>query len=160
MMKQLAEHVAFDASHEVMQSVDFNFDGVDEALGFIHRSPPQAREQAAELFRELMTWCFSGNMSLRSSLVKFTAIACGLRPDLLGNRSGRELATELGITKQGLSRQSVKFEDAWGIQFSRGRLKESRERMAAARRGGPNRNTRPHHPARNGHEINSQTDPD
>jgi hypothetical protein len=156
MMKQLAEHVAFDESHEVMQSVDFNFDGVDEALGFIHRSPPESREQAAELFRQLAAWCFPGNQPLRSAMVKFTAIVSGLRPELLDNRGGSELAAELGVTKQALSAASVKFSDAFGIQFSRGRLPEARQRMADARLGGPNRNTRPHPTS---HEITNQTGP-
>jgi hypothetical protein len=129
------------ADGDLVEAVDFDFDAVDEALGLIHRTPPQAREQAAELFRALTAWCFKDGRPLRSAMVKWIAIISGLRPDLLENRSGRELAEELGVSKQALTHQSVRFSDAWQIQFARGRLKESRERMAAARRGGPNRNT-------------------
>lgn len=135
------EGCAHYADGEIVESVEFDFDGIDEALGFIHRTPPQAREQAAELFRNLTAWCFTDGQPLRAALVKWIAIVSGLRPDLLENRSGRELAAELGVTKQALSRQAIRFCDAWQIQFARCRLKESRERMAAARRGGPNRNT-------------------
>ena len=141
-MHQHQEHTAFDPeTHGAIQTVDFNFDDVDEALGYIHHSPPSAREQAAELFRNLATWCFRGQQ-LRPGLVKLIAVISGLRPDLLDNRTEPDLARELGVTKQALSRQSLKFQDAWRIKFARSRSKEGREHMAAARRGGPNRNTK------------------
>lgn len=144
-MRPMPENVAFDESHhELIGTTDFDFGAVDEALGFIHRSPPEAREQAAELFRQLAAWCFRGNRPLRASLVRFVAIVAGLRPDLLGNRSGRDLAAELGCTKQNLSHQSAKFSDVFGIQFARCRSKEARAHMARARIGGPNRNIQPH----------------
>jgi hypothetical protein len=75
-------------------------------------------------------------------VVKFVTIISGLRPELLGDRPGIDLAAELGISKQALTRQSLRFQDAFNIKFSRSRSKDQRERMAAARRGGPNRNTK------------------
>jgi hypothetical protein len=143
-------HVGFDESHhQYVGTTDFPFDEIDQALGFVHESPPAAREQAAELFRTLATWCFSGSKSLRASMVKFVAIAAGIRPDLLDNRSLRELASELGCTKQNLAHQAVKFSDAWGTKFARSRSKEGRQRMAAARRGGPCRNHGQNHKGQN-----------
>jgi hypothetical protein len=154
-------HVGFDADNpEHNQAVcvtNFDFDAVDEALGLIHQAPPPVREEAAELFRALASWCFRGNRPLRSGMVKFVAIVAGLRPELLQDRSGQDLATELNITKQALAHQSLRFSDAFGFHFARSRSKEGRERMAAARRGGANRNhgkqkacneaTRSHHAA-------------
>jgi hypothetical protein len=136
-------HVGFDADNLENHAVcvtNFDFDAVDEALGFIHQAPPPVREQAAELFRALASWCFRGNRPLRCGMVKFVAIVAGLRPEILQDRSGQDLSTELGITKQALTHQSLRFADAWGFHFARSRSKEGRERMAAARRGGPNRN--------------------
>jgi hypothetical protein len=142
---QPTDHVAFDTdAHGAIQTTEFDFDAVDEALGFVHQSPPEAREQAAELFRNLMAWCFADGRPLRASMVRFTAICAGLRPDLLDNKTGHELALELNVTKQAMSRQAVRFEDAFGFKFARSRSKESRQRMAAARRGGPNRNLPKH----------------
>jgi hypothetical protein len=152
-------HVTFDETHhQFVGTENFDFDAVDEALGFIAEAPPSAREQAAELLRRLLTWCFNHRGSLRSALIRFTAISAGLRPDLLENRSGRELASALGVTKQAFAHASLKFSDAFGIKFARSRSKEDREHMRAARLGGPCRNhgkerarkyeaTRSHHAA-------------
>jgi hypothetical protein len=137
-------HVAFDLDdpehHQAVGVTSFDFDAVDEALGFIHKARPSAREEAAELFRNLATWCFVGNRPLRCGMVKFIAIIAGLRPELLQDRSGQDLAAELGVTKQSLAHQSLLFSDAWGIKFARSRSKEGREHMRNSRLGGPCRN--------------------
>jgi len=138
------EHVAWDVvEHEAVATTDFDFDGVDEALGFIHQAPPPARREAAELLRRLATWCFTGH-GLRPAMVKLVAIFGGLRPDLLQDRSGQDLARELGVSKAAISKQTVRFEDAFQMKFARGRSKEARRNMAAARIGGPCRNPPKH----------------
>jgi hypothetical protein len=129
-----------DDEHKLVPTIEFNFDDVDAALGIIHAAPRDARTQAAELFRQLLIWCFAGNPLLRTALVKFTTIAAGLRPEILDDRTMTELAMEIGVTKQAMSKQATNFSDAFGIKFGRGRSKESRARMADARRGGPPRN--------------------
>ena len=139
-MKQPDPHVAFDENHDAIQVTPFPYEDIDEALGFIREAPPEAREQAAELLRQLLAWCFRRNTSLRAAAVKLVCIASGLRPDTLGDRSMGEIAAEFGITKQAMSAQSRAFGDAFGIRFARGRSKEAREHMARARIGGPNRN--------------------
>jgi len=140
-MRQEQEHVAYDAAtHSSIHTVDFNFDAVDEALGYIEQAPPSAREEAALLFRRLASWCFADKRPLKSSMVRLMAIFAGLRPELLDNRSGRELADELQISKQALAHQAVRFADAFQFRFARGRSKEARARMSLARIGGPNRN--------------------
>jgi hypothetical protein len=140
-MRQMPEHLAFaEDHHQLIGSVDFNFDDVDEALGFIRKASPSAREEAACLVRELMTWCYRGNRPLRAAAVKLACVASGLRPDMLGDRTLGEIAAEFGISKQGMAAQSRRFSDAFGFKFARSRSTESRAKMAAARRGGPNRN--------------------
>jgi hypothetical protein len=133
-----------DAAH--IMTTDFDceqvFSDLDEPLALIRKASPSARKEAAELFRALAAWCFSGHCQLHPAVVKFVAIISGLRPDLLGDRPGIDLAAELGVSKQALTRQSLRFQDAFNIKFSRSRSKDQRERMAAARRGGPNRNTK------------------
>jgi hypothetical protein len=139
-MKMLDEHVGFDDHHQLIRTTDFSFNDVDAALGFIHQSPPEARELAAEMFRQIMDWCFRSNRSLRVATAKFSVIAGGLRPNLLGDRTMDQIASELGVTKQLLSHYSLKFSDAFQLKFARSRSAEAREHMATARRGGPARN--------------------
>jgi hypothetical protein len=141
----MPEHIGFSEDHhELVGTTDFDFGAVDEALGFIHESRPAARQEAAELFRQLAAWCFRGDKPLRAAAVRFVAIVSGLRPDLVGDRTMKEIASEFGITKQAMSAQSAKFSDAFGIKFARCRSKEAREHMARARIGGPNRNIQSH----------------
>jgi hypothetical protein len=156
-MKQLDPHVGFDENHDAIQVTPFPYDDIDEALGFIHQSPPTARQEAAELFRQLATWCFRGNKPLRVATAKFAAIAGGLRPDLLGDRTLEEIAIELGCTKQNLSHQSSKFTEAFGIRFARCRSKEARAHMARARIGGPNRNIQ--HQQKENHALTDTIQP-
>ena len=141
-----APHSAFAQDHEAVMTTDFDceqvFHDIDEPLNLIRKARPSSRKEAAELFRVLATWCFPGRGRLHPAVVKFVTIISGLRPELLGDRPGIDLAAELGISKQALTRQSLRFQDAFNIKFSRSRSKDQRERMAAARRGGPNRNTK------------------
>src|ERR1017187_1941453 len=146
-MKQLPEHIGFDLDNSdhlsAVGTVDFPYEQVfndlDEGLGFIHKTPPPARELTGELFRNLATGCFKAQQ-LRPAMVKFIAIIAGLRPDLLADRTGGDLANELGVSRQALTRQSLRFQDAWRIKFARSRSKAGREHMARSRRGGPNHN--------------------
>lgn len=118
------------------------FNDLDEVAGAIAETPPTPRAQAGELLRQILTWCCgaNGTRSLRSATVRFVALTSGLRPEILRDRTGGDLARELGITKQALSAQAVKFEDAFKIKFARCRSKEARTRMARARVGGLNHN--------------------
>ena len=144
-MHPLPESVAFSEDHHALiGSEEFPwetvFSDLDEPLKAIREARPLARQEAAELFRELMTWCFSGNRSLRTALVKFVAIVSGIRPELLADRNGKSLSEELHVSKQALSHQAVAFENAWNVKFSRCRSKEAREHMRKARLGGRNHN--------------------
>lgn len=149
---QPGEHVALDFdSHEHVQAIgtcdppwEQIFSDLDEPLKAIAETPPAAREQAGELLRQLFTWCCGpdGQRPLRSSTVRFIVLVSGLRPDVLANRTGRSLAAELHISKQALSAQACKFEDAFGFRFGRCRSPQARKNMAEARRGGVNHNVK------------------
>ena len=135
------EHQAFeDGTSEKVSTVEFDYESVDVALGFISETPKEARAMAAELCGQLLAWCFGRHYNPHAAMVRFVAAAGGLRPDLQQNLSFEKLADALGVTKQALCHQSRRFQAAWGIKFSRSRSKVGREHMAAARLGGPNRN--------------------
>jgi hypothetical protein len=135
----MPEHIGFSVEeHGAIQTVDFDFEAVDEALGFVRKARPTARQEAGELFRELANWCFGGKRSVRGALVKFVAICAGLRPELLDDRNGKDLAKEIGCTKQALSHQAVRFENAFQIKFARARSVEARRHMRERRLGGIN----------------------
>jgi hypothetical protein len=131
------DHVGFDAA-EVVQTTDFDFAEVDRALGLVEETPPDARQQAGELVRQLFAYCFPSQrkLDLRTAAAKLAVIGAGLRPDALNDASQTELAARLGLTKAALSKASVKFQSAFGIKFSRSRSVSARAKMRARRLGG------------------------
>jgi hypothetical protein len=146
------DHVGFDAA-EVVQTTDFDFAEVDLALGLVEETPPDARQQAGELVRQLFAYCFKskGKVNLKTAAAKLAVIGAGLRPDALNDASQTELAARLGLTKAALSKASVKFQSAFGIKFSRSRSVSARSKMRARRLGGPARHRKA---AANGHGAN------
>ena len=139
------DHVAFDHG-ELTQSTDFDFDEIDRALGLVADAPPDARQQAGELVRQIFAYCFKSKrkLNLRTAAAKLAVIGAGLRPDALADESQTELAASLGLSKAALSKASVKFQDAFGVKFSRSRSSAARAAMRAARlaQGGVNRRKR------------------
>jgi hypothetical protein len=123
------------------QTTDFDYDAVDEALRFVEAAPADARAQAGEVIRQVFAYCF-GRGNLTAAAAKFAVIGAGLRPDVLDDATQTDLAQRLGLTKAALSKASVKFQDAFGVKFSRSRSADGRAKMSARRLGGPNR----HHP--------------
>lgn len=117
--------------------VDFNFDGIDETLGFIKNSPESVRNETGQLASKLFGWCFSstGRNRLKTAALRFAAIVAGIRPDLLDNCSQGELAKQLGLTKAAFSKTSLKFQSQFDIKFHRSRSIAARSNMADARRG-------------------------
>ena len=134
------DHVGFDAA-EVVQTTDFDFAEVDRALGLVEETPPDARQQAGELVRQLFAYCFKskGKVNLKTAAAKFAIIGAGLRPDALNDETQTKLAARLGLTKAAISKASVKFQSAFGIKFRRSRSVSARAKMRARRLGGPAR---------------------
>jgi len=132
------DHGAF-ADGLLTQTSDFNYDEIDRALGLVEAAPPDAREQAGELVRQIFAYCFKGKrgLNLRTATAKFVVIAAGLRPDVLGDESQTELAANLGLTKAALSKANVKFQDAFGFKFQRSRSADARAKMRAVRLANP-----------------------
>jgi len=142
---QEEDHAGVDTDGAVIQTVDFDYDGVDAALGLVKAASLTAREEAGELVRELVSFCFAGKRgrtSLRTAAARLAVIAGGLRPDLLEDATQGELAAELGLTKAALSKMAVNFSDEYQVKFSRSRSAEARASMRAARLGGPDRTRR------------------
>jgi len=142
---QEEDHAGVDTDGAVIQTVDFDFEAVDAALGLVKAASPTARAEAGELVRELITFCFAGKRgrtSLKTAAARFAVVAGGLRPDLLQDETMTELAAELGLSRAALSKVNVNFSTAYGITFSRSRSDEARASMRAARVGGPDRTKR------------------
>jgi hypothetical protein len=121
--------------------IEFDFDGVSALLGEIESSPDDVKAQAAEMFSRIMVWIWTSvkGRQVHNALVRFTALTSGLRPDLVGNKSYEVLAKELGVKKQSMSATALRFSDIFKIKLARSRKEESRETMARAQRGHPNR---------------------
>ncbi len=142
--------------HDLVPSVDFDFDHIDEALGVIHAAPVETRAQAAELFRRISQWCFTSN-SLRASLVKLIAVFAGINPELMSNRTMKDLGTELGVTRALVSKQSLHFQDAWGVKFTRSRSASARRNMAESQIGHAPRSTRKRSPPRHKESFETES---
>ena len=135
------EHVGW-ADGERDNTVDFDYDEIDRRLAEIEALPPEAQADVSAVLARLFAWTWAGNGSLRSALVRHTALYLGLRPDLV-DRTYRSVGSELGCTKQNLSKSVLKAEKLLKMKFRRTRSRDGRQAMAAARLRNPiARNTR------------------
>lgn len=130
------DHAAYDASSHLEQICDFDFGAVDEALAAITETPIDARQMAAEMFRRIAVWVWSGrNVSLQRATVRFAVITAGVMPDLIDDPTYSEIGKATGLTKAAVSKQALLFQDTFGIKFARSRSKEARENMAQSQMG-------------------------
>jgi hypothetical protein len=131
------DHAAFDAPGDLVGVVDFPFEEID---GVLESAPEDARQLAGEVIRQVFAYCFSKG-SLTAAAAKFAVIGAGLRPNAPGldDATQTDLAKQLGLTKAALSKASVKFQDTFGIKFSRSRNESARAKMRLRRLGGPDR---------------------
>jgi len=147
-MHQMPEHVGFSVEEHgaiPIQTVDPDFERIYADLDGTPTPDAQPMELAADGLREILHWIWESKgkrRKFRSALVRLVVLTAVMKPALLDCLSYRELGKRLGgITKQALSHQAINFENAFQIKFARSRSKQSREHMAAARRGGVNHNT-------------------
>lgn len=134
----------FTDTGETDDAIDFDFDSVEKALGEFKSEPEQVQQMTADVLARVFAFCWApgGNNSLpQTPLIKFTAVIAGLRPDLLENKTGRQIATGLGCTKQNLSKAMLRAEMVLGIKFSRSRSLEARQHMREKQIGHPPTNT-------------------
>ena len=75
------------------QVSQFDFAAIDEALGFVHATPQDARAIAAELIGKLLATIFRPGQSLKQATLKLAVIGSGIRPDLIA-RSTAEICAE------------------------------------------------------------------
>ena len=133
------DHAGSVAPGDVVQTVDFNFDDVDIALGLVEAATPDAKQEAAELFGRIMAWTFRPPVNLRIATARWATICAGIRPDVLNDRTLAELGHEIGLTKQDMSKHGRSFQDVFGFKFSRSRSEQACAKMRARRLGGPDR---------------------
>jgi len=130
------DHVGFTDGHEAVQTADFDFAGVSALLGEVERAPEDAREQAGEVLRRILIWCFSGpRVRLKTAAAKFAALVACVNPDILGAKMFKDIGRELRLTKGAISRHAVDFEKAFHFQASRCRSETARAAMAKAQIG-------------------------
>lgn len=130
------DHCGWVAPGQYEPTEDFDYDEVSERLGEIEALPPDASEQAAVVLSRIMAWVWSDG-SLRSALVKFSALCMGLRPDLV-NRTYQQVGDECGgLTKQNISKATLRAQKLLGVKFTRTRPDSSREVMRAVRLRNP-----------------------
>ena len=104
-----------------------------------HTDHDDDRATAADALGELFRWCGEGKTA-RAVALRFLAVLAGCRPDLLGQKTYKDIAREFRVTKQNFSKTMMRAEARFKVKFARTRSESGRQRMAAARRGGPARN--------------------
>jgi len=126
--------------HESVQTEDFDFDllAVDQATRDIFADASRdSRHDAGTLLGIILAWCFGRGLSMQKAFRKFVVMTAGLRPDLIGDKSLKEIGSELSITRACMSKHGVNFQRAFHLKFSRGRSEEARRNMSAARLKNP-----------------------
>lgn len=101
---------------EIIEVVDFNFDEVDAALSGISKHSKNGRESIFDAFEKIFHWCFSENR-INIAAVRFAVIGDNLYPELIGNKSNKELARQLGVSRQVFSKTRKAFKNHFGIRL-------------------------------------------
>ena len=131
------DHAGHEAPGEVIQTTDFDFGAVDEALGIFEDAPPDARQQAAEVLQNIWRWLYAkgGQTPLRTAAAKLGVLVSGFSPDTLDGATLETMADELGVTKSAMSKINVTTQKRFSLMFPRSRSDESKAHMAAAAMG-------------------------
>jgi hypothetical protein len=135
----------YDDARETVPVGYVDFDEIDRRLAGNADAPDDHddhdddRATAADALGELFRWCGEGKTA-RVVALRFLAVLAGCRPDLLGQKTYKDIAREFRVTKQNFSKTMMRAEARFKVKFARTRSESGRQRMAAARRGGPARN--------------------
>jgi hypothetical protein len=124
-------------SIEFDSASDFDWSGVDQLLGELEPLPEDSIAQAAEALSRILVFCWGNRTSLQTALARFTAVSGTLRPDLLDGASFEEIGRQCGLTKQSISRMSLRWCDSLGLKMRRNRPKKSRANMSRSQLGHP-----------------------
>jgi len=126
------------AHHDIHQEVD-------ERNGW--REPGEAaairRDEvfaaAGRVLSQVFVWCLldakGQTRPLSEALRRFIAIVAVMRPDLVGDRTYKQLASQLHCTRAALSALALRFTDSLGIHCRRQRRQQSREVFRRAQKG-------------------------
>ena len=110
-------HSCFDdRSAQPVETTDFDFDEVDAALSGISKHSKNGRESIFDAFEKIFHWCFSENR-INIAAVRFAVIGDNLYPELIGNKSNKELARQLGVSRQVFSKTRKAFKNHFGIRL-------------------------------------------
>jgi hypothetical protein len=124
-----------DSESHVCEIEDFDLGAVEEALGEWHDTPADIRAEAAVLLGRLFVhvWAMGDRQDkLTAALVRFSAFFMAVRPDMLPETC-REVAGQVGVSKQMVSYAITRAEQAFNFKSSRTRPLAGRENMRAAR---------------------------
>jgi hypothetical protein len=99
-----------------VDTTDFDFDGIEEAVSGISQTPSNERQILFDALEKIVRWCFAENR-IKFAAVRFALIGANLYPELIGAKSDKELAKQLGITKQDFSVKRAIFQKHFGIKL-------------------------------------------
>jgi hypothetical protein len=124
------DHVAFIPTGEFHPTTDFNYGDVDELLGQLESTHDEVRAEAAAAFSKILAWIWSTGP--KHAQIKWLVLTAGLRPDLLDDKTYREIGIICGRTRAAISKAARKFQKTFGIKFARSRSEDSCAHMATA----------------------------
>jgi len=101
---------------EMVDTTDFDFDGVEEAISGISQTPINERDALFDAMEKIFRWCFS-DKHINLAAVRFAVIGDNLYPEFIGAKSNKELAKQLGISRQVLSWNRANFQKHFGIKL-------------------------------------------
>lgn len=114
----------------------FDTEAVENALGEFQDASVGAREEAAALLSRLWTWLWHPSLySQKTPLLRLYAFVAAVRPEVLNNETGGQLAQHFGVSKQTISTHMLDAEAYFDTKFSRTRSSASRRKMAQAATG-------------------------
>ena len=101
---------------DIIGTTDFDFDQIDAALHGISNLTKNKIQEFYDAFEKLFIWCFSENR-IKIAAVRFAVIGDNLYPELIGSKSNKELARQLGVSRQVFSKTRKAFKKHFQIRL-------------------------------------------
>ena len=110
--------VEINPSHHHSAAVcDFNYDGLDELIDGVSTIPKNKQQNLFDALEKIMRWCFSSGHTSQAA-VRLAVIGDNLYPELIGAKSNKELAKQLGVSRQVFSLARANFKEHFGIKLA------------------------------------------
>ena len=116
------DHIAHSEDGNVESVVDFEYPDEIQV---------EEKARAGEALQIILAWCWTSDQ-ITTAFRKFAVMTAAVRPDLMSDRTYRELGDLLGCTKQNISKLSTSLGDMFGFHISRNRTESSRVAMRIA----------------------------